>query len=73
MTEGNGIAYYFFGVSNDGIATGITQKQIETSLICLFAMAEGLDSEVDLKEAHTGDIGDILIVEVREKVDYLVT
>ena len=64
MEKGNGDAFYFLGVDDDGNLVGLTDDQMEESLFVLKMVANSIDAEIhDIQEqkAGKGTVAQVLI------------
>ena len=64
MQEGNGEAFYYIGVKDDGEAQGITTEQMELSLRTLHRMAWTLKYSLAIRSINKGKKGEIAKVMV---------
>lgn len=64
LQEGNGEAFYYIGVGDNGEATGISTEDMDTSLRILHKMATTLNVEIFVRSVNKGRKGEIVKVMV---------
>jgi small GTP-binding protein len=65
LQEGNGEAYYFLGLEDDGNSLGINVAEMRESLATLFILARNLNAELTLVAVKRGTHGYITENKIR--------
>jgi elongation factor 1-alpha len=69
LYQGNGKAIFIIGVSDDGDVEGITEKELEISLVFMDEVAEMLGATIYKKRTYQGNSGYIATLRISKEMD----